>query len=231
MQIKTVNVFGCSQSYGVPEYTLPNDLGHGSWVYWLSVWNPDIIFNNYSYPGTSLLYSCHAYDQFKDSADINIIQMTGPHRITYYTPLLDPFEIPLGAVTGNYNKITDHKWFYNHFVFKTHLNGTENAVDHNHWHQNWLPFVQEYWKVKPHSYGLIEHVVLMDYYGSRADFSFSHAKMFSKKQHPFIPNILNQMSDETYLSFKCDEPGHFNEAGHKFMAKWVAQNTNLAFSE
>ena len=62
--------------------------------------------------GTSLLYSCHAYEQYKDTADINIIQMTGPHRITYYTPLLDPFYLPLGQVTNNYNKITDQRKYF-----------------------------------------------------------------------------------------------------------------------
>lgn len=231
MAIKTVNVFGCSQSYGIPEYTLPDNLGFGSWVYWLSVWNPDITFNNYSYPGTSLVYSCHAYDQYKDTADINIIQMTGPHRITYYTPLLDPFEIPIGKVTDNYYKITDQEWFNERFVTKTHLKGNEEPKGHKHWHDNWLPFIQEYYKVKPYAYGLLEHVALMDYFGSKADFAFSHAKMFSKRPHPFIPNIHNQMSEETYLSYKVDKPGHFNEAGHKFMAKWVAENTNLASSE
>ena len=67
------------------------------------------------------MYSCHAYEKYKHTADINIIQMTGPHRMTYYTPLLDPFHLPLGQVTNNYNKITDQKWFNEHFVFKTHM--------------------------------------------------------------------------------------------------------------
>ena len=109
--------------------------------------------------------------------------------------------------------------------------GNEKASDRDTWHDNWLPFMQEYYKVKPYSYSLIEHTALMEYYGSKADFAFSHAKMFSRKPHPFIPNIHNQMSEKTYMSYKVDIQGHFNEAGHKFMAKWVAQNTNLAFSE
>ena len=47
-------------SHEYTRYTLPDNLGFGSWVYWLSVGNPKITFNNYSYVGTSLLYSCHA---------------------------------------------------------------------------------------------------------------------------------------------------------------------------
>lgn len=234
MQIKTVNVFGCSQSYGVPKYTLPNNLGHGSWVYWLSVWNPDITFNNYSYPGSSLVYSCHAYEKYKHTADINIIQMTGPHRMTYYTPLLDPFILPLGKVTNNYFKITDIDWFVSKFVTVTHLTGNENPKTRRHWHDNWISFLDEYYKIKPRDYAMIEHLALMEYFGKRADFAFSHAHYFRTNHtelHTIVPSILNQMSEETYLSYKCDEPGHFNEAGHKFMAKWVAQNTNLAFSE
>lgn len=230
MQIKTVNVFGCSQSYGIPEYTLPDNLGFGSWVYWLSVWNPDIIFKNYSYAGTSLLYSCHAYEQYKDTANINIIQMTGPHRLTYHTPTLDPFVIPLDKITSNYSKI-DPGWFRKHFVSITHLSGKGNK---EFWHKDWYSFIKEYYEVKPREHAMLEHISLMEYFGKRADFAFSHAKYFKyhyQDLHKTVPNILTLMSEEQYEAYKVDEPGHFGEAGHKFLAKWVAQNTNLAFSE
>ena len=113
----------------------------------------------------------------------------------------------------------------------THLTGNENPKNKNRIIGYLL---DEYYKIKPRDYAMIEQLALMEYFGKRADFAFSHAHYFRTNHtelHTIVPSIHNQMSEETYLSYKCDEPGHFNEAGHKFMAKWVAQNTNLAFSE
>jgi hypothetical protein len=239
MPNKIINIFGCSQTAGVPDYKITTKDGKeffGTWAYWLSVWNPDITFYNYSWPGTSLTYSCHCFDTFKHKADKNIIQMTGPHRFTYHTPLLDPFDIPLEQITDNYFKFTDNDWRHENIVTVTHLTGTEhNGYNGNDtWHKNWLPFVKEYYNVKPRDHAMLEHVALMEYFGKRADFSFSHAKYFRRhytELHDTVPSILNELTEEEYESYKVDIPGHFNEQGHKFMATWVAKKLNLAFSE
>ena len=57
----------------------------------------------------------------------------------------------------------------------------EKASDRDTWHDNWLPFMQEYYKVKPHSYSLMRHTALESIMDPKADFAFSHAKMFSRK--------------------------------------------------
>ena len=221
MQKKIVNIFGCSQTAGVAEYKITNENGndfYGSWAYWLSVWNPDVIFYNYSWPGTSLIYSCHCFDKFKDRADKNIIQMTGPHRLTYYTPVLDPFEIPLEQITPNYYMLTNQDWFDEHFVRVTNASESDNS------------FIKNYYEFKPHEHSLLEHLALSEYFGKRADFAFSHAKMFKYRYddlNEIVPNVLRHMTDEQYESYKCDEPGHFNEAGHIWMADWVAKHSNL----
>ena len=63
-------------------------------------------------------------------------------RMTYYTPLLDPFILYLGKVTDNYFKITDQDWFTSKFVTVTHLTGNENPNNKNHWHDNWISFLE-----------------------------------------------------------------------------------------
>ena len=235
MPRKTINVFGCSQSYGIPEYTLPDNLGFGNWVYWLSVWNPNIIFNNYSMQGTSLTYSCHLYDEFHNQADLNIIQMTGPHRMTYYTPLLDPFEVPLLPITSNYKKI-DIDWFRRNFITYTHHveNMSKNLDQNADFHPTWAEFAKEYYEVKPREHGLIEHISLMHRYGTKADLAFSHAKFLKfhyTELHEIVPSIILDLTNEEYENYKCDTLGHFGEEGHKYMARWVAKRLNLAFSE
>ena len=221
--MKNVNVFGCSQSAGVKDFQIiyPNGKKHpASWVFYLSQMHPNVTFYNYGVPGTSLVFSCHNYDHLKHNADVNIIQMTGPYRFTYHNITLDPYVIPLEQLSDNYYAFTD--WDY----WKENFFTTTNA------HPSKPDWLNSYYEYKPEAHDLIENISIMRNYGEQADFAFSHAKMFKHNYEylkPKVPCILNSIDDNTYESYKCDKPGHFNEEGLKFMANWVNSHVNLAF--
>lgn len=220
--VKRVNVYGCSQSAGVADFTItyPNGMKHpGSWVFYLSQIHPNITFYNYAIPGTSLVWSCHNYDLLKHKADKNIIQMAGPHRFTYHSIMLDPYEIPLEQLSDNYYAFTDWPFWKKNFYSCTHKKSDK---------PDWL---NKYYEFKPEEHAMIECLALMSHYGQQADFAFSHAKMFKHNYEflkPKVPCILDSIDNDTYESYKCDKPGHFNEIGLKFMANFVNSHINLA---
>jgi hypothetical protein len=230
----TIYTFGCSWTYGVKGnyHTTENDTI--SWPEELAEQFPDIVVEDYSYPGTCIEYSLFLFNHIlkkKTPDDKVVFQFTMPYRYTTWTDS--------NKLLGNdyrYNKLSNYSKFE-----KSLYSHIERYVGNNVFHQNQgkldKVFHNKYYIKLNERKELASYYAITEYVKQHADFAFFHkdynkyvsaiGKTLTLNDYKFYPSVENMLGDKLFQSYSWDISKHFNQEGCKHVADIVATKIGL----
>jgi len=214
----TIYTFGCSFTYGCKGW----DYSVTSWVEELAKMHTNIIFDDYSYPGTSLEFSAYHFDRlYKTRApdDKFIFQITTPFRYTAWEDHMFSKRKYRQSKLKNYTKFIPE---LNQDIKIYH---PSSANQGNHINTN-MKFHKMFYKQHNKELEFIKQEAIIGYIGERADYTFFQRSDYPVGRH--IPSINKILGESEYDKFVWDYGQHFNDEGCKWQAKYISRQLGLS---
>ena len=218
---KTIAIFGCSWTRGMPENKWE------SWVNYYADMYPEYEFYNLAVNGTSVPFQIHIMNEFIKShkPDKTIFQISAVKRFTYFENfnLIDYIE--QGARPNvkvfNISRLSEKV----HYILPGMIKNPDNF-----WVRDLIlkrkeaqlrNFATDYFIRLNDEISNIEITAYAAWIKSKVDFCYSHADSPS----PDIPKIYRILGKEKFDSYCFDTMSHFDKEGMQWIANWI--NTQI----
>lgn len=218
-----INTYGCSWTSGI-------GLQHGNWPLYCSIKRPDIHWNNYGRAGSSLTWSTFISQLGLNNADINIVQVTTPYRLTTWDKKIST--TPDKFFTPCYDKKFENQGLnYTQYRVNSDLNILNTTPGDLKGHKFTNGFrVQEknfpemYYNRVNEELQYFEWMKSLHFLIDNVDFVFIYNNL-STKEYKFLDtkNIPCFFESKFFNKYKyvIDTGLHFNSEGNEALADWV----------
>jgi len=211
-----VYCFGCSWTYGQKD-DKPSEF---NWVNSLAKKYPQYQFENYSLPGSSLLFSVAQLNWVLkwQRPGIRIFQITHPFRYTSWDQnYIDSNKVKneLGVLHYSQKALNSVERYF--------ASWRDDSVKEN------KQFFDLYYKKHTDEAEKTQFIALNEYVKNHSHFCF-YQRRHGFISNPNIPCIHDILGDEKTKSFEHDGGFHFGEEGSEWVANWISNNIGEMFN-
>ena len=212
-----IYTFGCSFTYGCKgwDYTVT------SWVEELAKKYPNIDFDDYSYPGSSLEFSLYHFDRLYKARSPEskfIFQITTPFRYTAWQDHM------FSKRTYRHSKLNNYTKFIPELNQDIKIYHPSSANQGNHINKD-MRFHKMYYKHQNKELEFAKQEAIVNYISDRADYIFFQRSDYPVAPH--IPAINTILGEDEYNKFVWDYGQHFNDEGCKWQAEYISEQLGL----
>ena len=218
-----INTYGCSWTSGV-------SLQYGNWPLYCSIKRPDIHWNNYGRAGSSLTWSTFISQLGLNNADINIVQVTTPWRLTTWNTNISktPHKFFRNCNDKKFENQGENYTQYRVTSDVNILNTTPGNLKKAVKNTNGLfrteekNFPEMYYERVNEELQYFEWMTSLHYLIENVDFVFLYDSVLHER-YRFLDtkNVPCFFESEFFNKYCIDEGNHFNSEGNQLLADWV----------